>query len=67
MSWPLRPLAVAVLPSLEVLPLRQLIPQPGACLPGRTIVSRWLVRAVAAHGLTVRSGASAVTGCLNRQ
>jgi hypothetical protein len=28
------PLAVAVLPSLKVLPLRQLIPQPGACLPG---------------------------------
>lgn len=35
--------------------------------PCRTIVSLWLVRAAAAHGLTVRSCASTVTGCLNRQ
>jgi hypothetical protein len=34
MCSPLRPLAVAVLPNLKVLRLRQLIPQPGACLPG---------------------------------
>ena len=67
MSEPVRPLAVAVLPNMEVLPLRQLIPQPGAGLPGRTIVPLWLVRAAAAHGLTVRPCAAAVTGCQNRQ